>query len=290
MTTTLVRPPSAVGARRSGLVAPYVLVLPALLFLVGFVLVPCVLVIVLSVTDYNPLTAQASFVGLDNYRAEIESGELQRGVANTVRYALLAVPVTVAGGLTAALAMHELTHLRALWRSIYFVPTATTLISMAIVWRWIFADHDVLNDPATALPALAVVGIWQQTGFATIVFLAALESVPVARLDAARMDGAPWSSRLRHVVLPALGPATVFCVVVSALEALRVFDTVAMITAGGPEGSTETLTYQMWQRSLRYFDVGGGAVLTVALLLLTAGFTVVYLLAGGRRAEKAGTR
>lgn len=285
-------------------VEPYVFVTP-LLFLIGlFVLAPGVLTVALMFFDVDILSGTWKFTGLKNIQQALGRGEIANSILVTIKYALLTVIPSMTLGLLAALGIHSLRKGSNLWRAIYFLPVAATLVAMSIVWRWMFLARrglvdqtfgkwtglvDWLNSTDLALPAVAIVGNWQQIGFVTIVYLAGLAGVPRHLLEAARIDGASAWHRFWHVTWPALGPATVFAAVISSIQALRIFDTIATMTDGGPSGSSETLTYLLWKRGIYYFDIGGGAVVTVVLLLFALLATWIQKRAS-RRLERAGSR
>jgi multiple sugar transport system permease protein len=286
-------------------VLPYALVAPLVLLLVVFVILPAVLAIGLSLYDWNLLTGERVFAGLDNWRQVLSSQELRSGLVNTVAYVLLVVPPSMILGLLTALAIHALARGAAFWRAVYFLPVASTIVAMSVVWRWMFYPATGLWDVTVgrwtgtrgwlqsldlALPALAVVGNWKTIGFVTVIFLAGLAGVPGQLHEAARLDGAgPWS-RFWHVSWPALGPATLFALLITTITAFRVFDEVRIMTDGGPAGATETLTYLLWRRGIDFRDVGGGAVLTVLLLVLLVLLTAGQLRSFGKRLEESGRR
>ncbi|OLT14380.1 hypothetical protein BJF78_02375 [Pseudonocardia sp. CNS-139] len=290
-------------ARRG--VVPYLLTAPVVVALLAFVVLPAAFAVGLAFVRWDLLRGTVEFVGIENFATEIAGGELGRGVLVTVGYAVLTVPASLAGGLLVALGIDALSHGRAFWRAVYFLPVAATLVAMSIVWRWMFRPdtgvvdatvgrltglRDWLNSLELALPAVAAVGTWQQVGFVAVVYLAALTAVPRDVLEAARLDGAGALSRFRHVTWPALGPATVFAVVLTSTAALRVYDTIRTMTDGGPAGSTESLAFLLWRRGVAYFDVGAGATLTVALLVLAGLVTLLQVRVLGRGLERKGTR
>jgi multiple sugar transport system permease protein len=289
---------------RHGL-APYVLLSPASLFLATFWVFPLIFVLVLSLFQVNLVDNTVRFAGLDNYSTELTSGEFGQSLWTTVLYALYTIVPSLGGGLSIAVLISGLRRGQGFWRAAYFLPVASTLVAMSSVWRWMFhpdvgiADYlirglfgagDWLNNPDLALVALAVVGVWHQIGFAVVLYLAALGSVPHDQYDSATIDGAGRWSRFWHVTWPALGPTTVFLFVLMSGQALQAYDTIAAMTAGGPAGSTATLTYRMWVRGVQYFDVGRAAVLAVALLALSLLVTAVQRGRFGRRLEEAGAR
>jgi multiple sugar transport system permease protein len=283
----------------------YVLVSPAALFLAIFWIFPLVLVLALSLFQLNLVDNTLRFVGLGNYASELTSTEFGQSLSATVLYALWTIVPSLGIGLLVAVLINGLRHGQGFWRSVYFLPVASTLVAMSSVWRWMFhpdvgiADHilrsvfgagDWLNDTHLALVALAVVGNWHQIGFAVVLYLAALGRLPREPYDSAAIDGAGAWSRFWHVTWPALGPTTVFVFVLMSGYALQTYDTIAAMTAGGPAGATATLTYRMWVRGIQYLDAGRAAVLAVVLLALSLVVTAIQRGPWGRRLEAAGTR
>ena len=285
-------------------IAPYVFVLPLIILTMAFVILPALMTVGLMFFDVDILAGTTKWVGLKNLDRAISRGEVANSLWVTGLYALLTVIPSVILGLIAALAINSLSGGAAIWRAVYFLPVAATLVAMSIVWRWMFLARngvvdqtigawtgltDWLNSTTLALPAVAIVGNWQQIAFVSIIYLAALSAVPKHLLEAARLDGASAIFRFWHVTWPALGPATVFAVVISSIQALRIFDTIATMTDGGPSGSSETLTYLLWKRGIFYFDIGGGAVVTFVLLILALLATYIQKRATSRL-ESAGSR
>jgi multiple sugar transport system permease protein len=263
--------------------SPYVLIAPAAVLLGVFVLAPIVLTAALAFVDWDLLSGQRSWVGLENLERIAASGNLGGALRTTVLYALLTVPVTVAAGLAVAVGISSLRFGGAVWRTAYFLPVASTLAAMAVVWRWLFYPETGLVDEVAApllgetgwlssmslaLPAMAVVGNWHGVGIAAVIFLAGLGGVPERLYDAARMDGAGAWSRFRHVTLPAIRQPAVFAVVIATVASLRAFEQVVVLTGGGPARSTETLAFLLYRRAVEFLDVGGAAVVNLALVAL----------------------
>jgi multiple sugar transport system permease protein len=284
---------------------PYLLLSPASLFLAVFWIFPLALVVTLSLFDLNLVDNTLRFAGLDNYASELGSPEFAQSLHATVLYALYTIVPSLGTGLLVAVLVSGLRHGQGFWRSVYFLPVASTLVAMASVWRWmlnpdvgiadrvlraVFGAGNWLNDPHLALVAVAMVSDWHQIGFAVVLYLAALGRLPREPYDSAAIDGAgPWS-RFWHVTWPALGPTTVFVFVLMSGYALQAYDTIAAMTAGGPAGATATLTYRMWLRGVQYFDAGRASVLAVVLLALSLVVIAIQRAPMGRRLEAAGTR
>lgn len=302
--TRLLTPIAAVKPGIVERLAPYLLVTPMLALLFVFTIVPCLLTLVLAFFETDILAGTMRFVGLANFSKAFSRGDLFNSIGVTLKYMALTVPASMVLGLLVALGINGLSHGRVFWRAVYFLPVASTLVAMSIVWRWMFVGRrglidqtlgpltgltDWLNTKALSLPAVAVVGNWQQIGFVAILYLAALAAVPRHQLEAARVDGANAWARFWHVTWPAIGPTTVFAGIITAVNAMRVFDSVSTMTGGGPSRSSQTLAHLMWERGIYFFDIGGGSVVTLVLvaLALIATFLQRILTA---RLEKAGTR
>ncbi|MFC7328294.1 carbohydrate ABC transporter permease [Marinactinospora rubrisoli] len=284
---------------------PFALVTPAIALLLLFVVVPAVLAFAIALFHWSPLSGRSTFVGLDNYVRILTSGTLRTAVGNTLLYAVLTVPTSVAGGLVVAVGINALTRGRTFWRAVYFLPMAAVLVAMAAAWRWIFYPESGLFDQTVggllgrtgwlsssdlALPGLAIVGNWQNIGYVAVIFLAGLTGVRKDLHEAAMLDGANAWQRFWHVTWPAISPATVFAIVISTTSALRMFETAQVMTRGGPGESTTTLSYLLWQQGVRNVDFGSAAVTTVVLFLLCLLVTAWQMRGFGTRLEKAGTR
>lgn len=288
-----------------GGIVPYALLLPAAILVLLFVLVPLVAVIVLAFFGVNLITGATDFVGLDNIVTEVAHPEFLNSLRNTLVYGLATVVPSLVLGMIVALLINAATHGKGFWRSVYFLPVATTLVAMSAVWRWLFRTDtglaDLLlqavfgvggwlNEPGYALAAVAIVGNWHQIGLVAILYLAALGSLPRDQYESATLDGARAWSRFWHVTWPGLGPTTIFAFILCSSAALQAYDVIAAMTQGGPLASTETLTYMIWVRGVSYFDIGRAAVLSIALLLLSAVIVALQRSRAAQRLERAGTR
>jgi multiple sugar transport system permease protein len=198
----------------------------------------------------------------------------------------------VALGLGVALLIESGSTFRAWYRTIYFLPVMATLIAMSIVWEFMLHPQfglvngllkgigvegfSWLQDRRTSLYALCVIGIWQALGFNMVLFLAGLVSIPRQLYDAAEIDGAhsAWA-RFRLVTWPMLGPTTVFVVVITGIRSFQVFDTVHVLTKGGPSKSSEVLIHTMYVEGFEFFRSGYGAALTVVFLTFVLLLTLV---------------
>jgi multiple sugar transport system permease protein len=274
---------------------------PAAVAIGAFVLLPLVIVSVLSVFTYDPLERSLQFAGLANFQRILTSDQFRQAFVNTIVYMALTVPVSVGLGLLIASGIHHVSRFGSFWRTAYFLPAVTTMAAMSAVWRWMFHPdsgmvdstvgglvgvHDWLNSATWVLPAMALIGNWQELGTMVILFLAGLTAVPERVIEAARVDGAGVLSRFRHVTVPALRPALLFAVVVATRDSLRAFDQIKVMTDGGPVGRTTTLAYYEWLRGVRFLDIGGGSVVNLILVALVLVLAAIQLPGYWRRAAE----
>lgn len=271
------------------------LVGPAALAVVIFVFLPVLVVVVLAFTDYQFGARTANWVGIENFKTLFGSKLGRKALINTLIYAAIVIPASVGLGLIVALGLHKIAEtlpkVSAVLRTIYFLPVAATLVAMAVSWQmllhpslgllnnWIsdlgLTPQKWLSDRGLVLYTLAFIGVWQSVGYNMVLFLAGLASIPSSLFDAAEVDGANdgWS-RFWLVTWPMLGPTTLFVVIISAVNAFRVFETVASLTKGGPAFASDTVVYAIYREGFVYFKASYASAITVvfftALLLLTA--------------------
>ncbi len=288
------------GPRRRAVLAPYLYLLPSLVFLAAFTYLPLAMAAVLSLVRWNVLTPEPAFVGLDNYRTLAADPLFWLVLRNNALYALGTIPPTMALALGIALLVNQpLGRVRAVYRIGLFYPTMVPMVAAAMLWVWLFnpgiglVNHylgylgvprvEWLYDRHWALPAIIIMSIWKHFGYFMLIFLAGLQSIPGELYEAAAIEGAsPWR-RLRHVTLPLLGPALLFVFVVAIISSFQVFDQVYVMTQGGPADQTNVLIFYIWQHAFRFWDLGMAATLTtlfVAGLLLTV--LLVFRVVGRR--------
>lgn len=293
--TSRVRNPIASPPRRRAFteaLTAWTLAAPAVLSLLILLLLPVFAVFVIALTDWQFGGRTLAFVGVTNFREVFADEGFRASLLNSVVYVLIVVPGTVILGLIVALLIESVQSLRALYRAVHFLPFMATLAAMAIAWEALlhptigFINHifstlglptaNWLRNEATALPVLAAIGIWQNLGFAMVLFLAGLKSIPRDLYDAAEIDGADlWLDRLRNVTLPMLGPVSMFVVIVVALRAFEAFDSVKVLTQGGPGHASEMLLYTLYRESFEFLRAGYGAAVAVVFLAIVVALTIV---------------
>jgi multiple sugar transport system permease protein len=283
-----VRVPSDVGK------AAWLFLAPALVLIFVFFFLPVLASLVLSVTDFdiysiaNPKTTR--FVGLANYVKLLHAPEFWTALRNTFYFAIVGGPLTIAVSLATALLLNaKLVRFKTFFRTIYFTPFVTTLVAVAIVWRYLYHTRygllnytlsrvgvgpiDWLGDPHWAMPAIIIMSVWKNFGYNMLIFIAGLQAIPQDLYDAAEIDGAGPMRRFFNVTLPLLGPTLLFVGVITMIGYFQLFSEPYVMTQGGPLRSTTSVVLMMYEEGFRWWRMGYAVsiafVLFVVILIAT---------------------
>lgn len=269
------------------------LLLPMLVYL-AFVIFPTLNSLVYSFTDWAGYGADFNFIGLKNFEKVFTDRLFGNAIKNTALWLALAMTVPTLCGLCLALALQGKRLINTLYKSLFYLPIALSPIIIGIIWIWVYSpqlgiinialkaigqDHLAkawLASPDTALIAVFVAWAWQQTGLNMVIFLAGLTSVPMPLIEAARVDGANYIQTLRKVIIPMLRPATVVVLALTAINALKSFEVIWVMTKGGPFNRSDTLAVFMYSESFRKYKMGYGSSAAVILFLMTLLIIVFY--------------
>lgn len=267
----------------------YAFVAPPLLGFLVFGLGPMIAALFLAFTRYDVLTPP-EWVGLDNFRRLVtEDFFAGRTLVNTFFY-LLGIPIGIAVSLAIASLLDKVVRFRAIFRTVYFVPSVCSIVALALVWKWIYrTDYGLLDttlmalgvdeppawlsDPALVKPSLVVMSIWTNLGYDVVIFLAALKNVPRHLLEAAELDGASAWQRFRHVTFPAISPTVFFVSVTATIGALQAFDQVYVMTRGGPAYASATFMLYIYVTGFQYFRMGYACAMAWLLAVLVLAVT-----------------
>ena len=271
---------------------------PALLAIGLFFAIPALASLVLSFTDFDIYAladrANLRFVGFGNYVALLQKPLFWKAMGNTLWFVAFGVPMIVAVSLAAALLVNSrMLKWRPVWRVALFAPFVTTLVATAVVWNYLLHTRyglinyglgklgiepvDWLGNPSTSLPAILLFVAWKTFGYNMVIFLAALQSVSGDLLDAAKVDGAGWWTRLRHVVLPAIAPTVLLVSILTVAGMFQLFAEPYVMTQGGPEQSTVTVLYFMYEEGFKWWNLGSGAAVAFILFLCILAVTLLQL-------------
>ena len=271
-------------------------VAPALLVIGVFFFLPVFAALVMSLTDFD-IYALADlrnlrFVGLSNYIALLQTPLFWQAFANTLYFVVVGVPLSIGVSLGAALLLHSrLARFKAFFRTALFAPVVTTLVAVAVIWRYLFNTRygllnyalggigiqpiDWLGDPHWAMPAIIVFAVWKNFGYNMIILLAGLQSIPEDLYEAARIDGASMWRQFRYVTLPMLAPILLMVSILTIAGYFQLFAEPYVMTQGGPLQSTVSVLYLMYEEGFKWWNLGSASA--VAFLLFAFVFSVTAL-------------
>ncbi len=278
--------------------AGWVFIAPALVLIGVFFVIPVLGALALSFTDFDIYSigdpGNTRFIGLGNYHALFADPLFWKALRNTAYYVAVGGPLSVVVSLAAAMLVNaRLVRWKPLFRSAFFAPWVTTLVAVALVWRYLYHPQygllnaflglvgvgpiDWLGNPRWAMPAIILMSVWKNFGYNMLIFLAGLQTIPPQLYEAAELDGAGTWQRFRQVTVPMLGPTFVFVGVVTMIAAFQIFSEPYVMTQGGPLKSTLTLVLFMYEQGFRWWRLGFAAAVAVVLGLLTLAGTAVQL-------------
>jgi multiple sugar transport system permease protein len=269
---------------------------PALLAIVTFFVLPVLAALALSVTDFD-LYALADlrnlrFVALDNYLTLLHKPLFWQALGNTAYFVVVGVPLSIAASLASALLLHsKLARFKPFFRTALFAPVVTTVVAVAVIWRYLFHVRygllnyglgglgldpiDWLGDPHWSMPTIILFAVWKNFGYNMIIFLASLQSVPEDLYEAARIDGARWRQQFWHITLPMLGPTLLMVSIMTMAGYFQMFAEPYVMTQGGPLQSTYSVLYLMYDEGFKWWNLGFASsvafVLFAMMLVLTHG-------------------
>lgn len=287
-------------AVRRNLIA-YSFVLPFLILFFIFQILPFFWALWLSFLEGDLVAPVKPFVGLQNYARLPNDDITVRVFRNSLQYAISVVPITVISGLALAFLIgNRLVRLKGLFRAIVFFPLLASSAATAQIWSYLLApkfgllsyllslvglpDIFWLSNPKIALYAILLVEWWRGIGFHIILFLAAMLSIPVELQEAARIDGANGWQVATRVTIPLMRPVILFSIVMGTIWSFQLFDTVFVMTNGGPVHSTATIVWYIYNHAFRYGQVGMAAAMGVVLLLIIVPISYVQMRVLGDRA------
>jgi multiple sugar transport system permease protein len=289
---------AGVRLRASEHVVGWAFITPGVAVIMLFGVVPIAWSAVMSFQRNNLLTPNTPFVGLSNYRQMVHDPIVSQAIGHTLVYTALFVPGTMLVGLFLAVAMNRQIRFISVYRTAAYATMAISTISEALVFIWLFdpsygvvnylfsrvgiAQQPFLNSPSEALYVIVVMTIWGWTGFAVVIYLAALQGVPKVLLEAAAIDGAGRWTTFRRITWPLLSPASLFLVVWLSINALQLFDEVYLSTSGGPLNSTTVLVYYLYEQAFADFNFGYASAIAYFLFVIIIVITAIQFWAGRR--------
>jgi len=273
-------------------------VAPALCVIGVFFVLPVAAALAMSVTDFD-IYALADWrnlrvVGLGNYVELLQRPLFWKALGNTLYFVAVGVPLSLAASLGAALLLASpLARLQAVFRTALFAPVVTTIVAVAVIWRYLLGTRygfvnyalgalgiepiDWLGDPRFAMPAIILFAVWKNFGYNMIILLAGLQNIPRELYEAARMDGASALARFRFVTLPQLGPILAIVGILTVAGYFQLFAEPYVMTQGGPLQSTVSVLYFMYEEGFKWWNLGNASAVAFLLFLLIFAVTLVQM-------------
>jgi multiple sugar transport system permease protein len=280
---------------------------PAMVILGVFFLLPVIAALLLSFTDYD-LYALADihnlrFIALNNYIELLHRPLFWSALGHTLYFVAVGVPLSMLVSLGAALLLNSpLARCKPFFRTALFAPVVTTVVAVAVVWRYLFNTKyglinvalgwvgihpiDWLGDPHWAMPAIILFAVWKNFGYNMIIFLAGLQAIPVELYEAARIDGASFWQQFRHITLPMLGPTLLMVGILTVAGYFQLFAEPYVMTEGGPLESTTSVLYMMYDEGFKWWNMGSASAIAFLLFIIVFAVTVLMLRVG-RRGDEA---
>jgi multiple sugar transport system permease protein len=271
---------------------------PALLVLGLFFLLPVIAALALSLTDYD-LYALADihnlrFVALQNYWTLLHRPLFWSALGNTFYFVVVGVPLSMGASLAAALLLNSpLARIKPFFRTTLFAPVVTTVVAVAVIWRYLFNTKyglvnyglaeigihpiDWLGDPHWAMPTIIAFAVWKNFGYNMIIFLAGLQAIPFDLYEAARMDGASAPRQFWHITLPMLKPTLVMVGILTVAGYFQLFAEPYVMTEGGPLQSTVSVLYLMYEDGFKWWNLGAASAVAFVLFVIIFAVTTLLL-------------
>lgn len=267
-----------------------VLLLPNLIGFLLFTLWPVLASFLLSFTEWD-LLQPMKFVGIQNYINLFQDEIFIKVFGNTLYFTIVSVPIGIVISLLLAVALNQGLRGIKFYRAAYFLPVISSMVAVAVIWQWIYnPEYGVLNyflsvfgiegpswltSTKWAMPAVIVTSIWKNVGFNMLIFLAGLQAIPESYYEAADIDGATWLKKFRHITIPLLSPTTFFVSVMSVIGSFQVFDSVFLMTQGGPARSTSVMVHYIYENAFQFFKMGYASAMSYVLFFIIAIITLI---------------
>lgn len=270
---------------------PYLMIAPAMAVSLVFLVYPIFYMIKLSFYKWN-MVGPMKFIGIENYTALFRDPEFLQVLGNTCQFSFWTVAGCMVLGMLFALYLNKNAKFERMVQVIMFTPYVLPMISIAFIWMWIM-DGEVgllnyllgflgidkvkwLDDPNVAMYSLVLVNIWKGVGYYTLILLSALQSIPKYLYEAASLDKAKPGVTFFKITLPMLSPTLFFLSITAVISSFKVFETVNVMTAGGPQNSTSSLVYYIYQYGFQYYKIGSASAVGVILMAIVSVFTLIY--------------
>ncbi len=261
-----------------------------------FTTIPVVAALGFSFVEWNLLTP-AKWVGLANYSKMVSDPEFWRSIRVTLYYTVVSVPLGIVSALALAMVLNQKLRGISIYRTIYFIPVVSSMIAVALMWRWMYnptsgllnyvlgtlfdffhlplTPPDWLQSTTWAMPAIIIMSVWKGLGYNMVLYLAGLQGISAHFYEAAEIDGATAWNKFRHITLPLLTPTTFFVLIMAIIGSFQVFEQAYIMTKGGPARATVTTVYYIYENGFQWYKMGYASSIAWALFLMILVVTMV---------------
>ena len=266
--------------------AGWIFILPAILGIFIFIVIPVICSFGLSFTKWDLLNP-IQFVGLNNYKEIFSEALFFKILWNTIIFAISTSVLGVIIPLVLACILNSKIRGSEFYKTAYFLPFITPMIVIGVVWEWIFDPNigllnhilhmhiNWLYSPHFAMPALIIVSVWKLIGYNMVIFMSALSGISQSMFEAAKIDGATSFQTFKNVTIPLLSPSIFFVVIITAISSFQVFDLIYLMTQGGPLDSTNVLVYVIYKNAFEYFNIGKASAIAYVLFAIILILTLI---------------
>lgn len=266
------------------------MIAPYLILLLVFTAYPIFMAVYSSLSDWDILTGEMTFRGFHYYERLMRDPVFFTSLKNTLVYLMIQVPASIAIGVFLAVLLNQRIRFRGVFRTIFFLPVVTPVVVLSIVWLWIYQERGLLNyalstvgigsvswvtSPAWSMPSIAIMKIWTDIGFYSVLFLAGLQAIPSEFMDAARVDGANAWQIFWKIKLPLLNPTIVFAIMMGTIWGMQIFAEPFLLTGGGPIDSSQTLIVYLYEEGFVYNRLGYASAIGVVTAMLILVITLI---------------
>ncbi|WP_400162180.1 carbohydrate ABC transporter permease [Brevibacillus sp. TJ4] len=281
-------------------IRPYLYVTPAMIFFTLFFFFPIAYVIYLSFFDWSLLNLdEIELVGLENYTELLGDSDFYQVLGNSFVYTVCTVGLGIVLSFFLALWLNQKAKVYGVIQAAVFSPHIISLVSVSMLWMWLMdTQYGLLNailemvglpgytwlaQPGSAMVSLILVSIWKGLGYNTLVFIAGLQSIPRDIYEAAQLDHSPWWRTLTRITVPMLSPTLFFLLVINTVSSFQVFDTIYIMTQGGPINSTNMLVFYIYEQGIDFYNGGAASAASVILLAVVGILTFLHFRVMGKR-------
>lgn len=299
-TSTMIRKKTKGKKRGSGLLVASPFLLPSLIGLLIFSLMPLIISGLISLTDWNGLDQltkpgffREHFIGLENYKTILSTPEFWNTLGNTAEYIILYIPSMLAASLLVAYLLSRPRKGIGTFRVVYYIPVLTSWVAASLIWKSVLApQYGAMNgileffgiqgpgwllDEDWAMPAIVLVSVWKDMGFFGLILLSGIVGINKTYYEAAEIDGANGWTRFVKITLPLLTPSLFYVVVVAMINSFQLFPQVMIMTGGGPNKATEVMVERIYQYGFRYYRMGYAAAFSWLLFVIIMAFTAIQM-------------